>query len=225
MVGAEQFAADGRVHAIGADHQIGPRLASVLEAEGGAPLVLVQPHAPRAEGDGVGLGGAHAFDQGLVQVVAMQGQIGRAIERHRHRADVEALPALAGVPQPDPLGFGGEGAGHHRRLQAQVEQHPRSIGAELNPGADLAQRRRLFVDLHVEAAPEQGQGAGQAADAGADDGDAARGLHPQRADRSSAAAIGAKRAAAASSQSSPTRISWRPVSRACVSTLARSAAS
>ena len=50
-------------------------------------------------------------------------------------------------------------------------QHARAVGADLHAGADLAQLGRLLVDLDLDAAPQQGERAGQPADAGADDDD------------------------------------------------------
>ena len=57
-------------------------------------------------------------------------------------------------------------------------QDARGVRADLDAGADLAQRRRLLVDMDVEARPQQRQRRRQAADAAADDADPAE---PHRA--------------------------------------------
>ena len=58
-----------------------------------------------------------------------------------------------------------------RLLQPQGMEHARAVGADLHAGADLAQLGRLLVDLDLDAAQQQGERAGEPADAGADDDD------------------------------------------------------
>ena len=54
--------------------------------------------------------------------------------------------------------------------QAEPVQDARGVGADLDAGADLAERAGLLVDLDVEAGPQQRQRRGGAADAAADHG-------------------------------------------------------
>ncbi len=56
-------------------------------------------------------------------------------------------------------------------------QNARRIGADIDAGADLAERPRLLVDVHIEARLEQAQGRAEAADAAADDRDGSVGAH------------------------------------------------
>ena len=58
-----------------------------------------------------------------------------------------------------------------RGLQAEPDQQARGVGADLDAGADLADARRLLVDMDVEAGLQQMQRRGEAADAAADDRD------------------------------------------------------
>ena len=81
----------------------------------------------------------------------------------------ESLDHLAGVVQPEHIGAGlyarpGDGV-----AQAEVPQHMHRIGADLDAGADLAQLRRLFVDLDVVARLHQARCGGKPAEAGAGD--------------------------------------------------------
>src|SRR5580704_2146486 len=50
-------------------------------------------------------------------------------------------------------------------------KHADAVGADLHAGAELAQFRRLLVDIDVDAAPQQRQRRGKSADAAADDRD------------------------------------------------------
>jgi hypothetical protein len=53
---------------------------------------------------------------------------------------------------------------HQALAQSQREQDPRAVGAHLHAGADFAQRLGLLVDFDIEAAPEQAQRGGEAAE-------------------------------------------------------------
>ena len=56
-----------------------------------------------------------------------------------------------------------------RRLEPEIEQDPRGVGAELHAGADLAQNGRSFQNSHGHATAAQSQSRRQSADAGADE--------------------------------------------------------
>ncbi len=66
--------------------------------------VSSKPYATRAEPDRVRRKRPHRIDQHLMQIRAMDHEIGRAVARDRLGSEVEQLPGLAGVPEADFLG-------------------------------------------------------------------------------------------------------------------------
>ncbi len=113
-----------------------------------------------------------------MQIMPMQGEIRKAVERHRNGAGVEGLPGLAGVPEADDFLGRDHGDLHDLALQAEVEEHAGPVRAELQARAHLVQVGRLLVDGDLVAAADQRQGGGQPAQARADDGDAAEAHAP-----------------------------------------------
>ncbi len=101
----------------------------------------------------------------------MDGDVGKAVALDRFHAEVEQLPGLPGVPQPDRLAGGQHLDLFQRVLEAERMQHARAVGADLHAGAKLAQLRRLLIDVDVDAAPQQPERRREPADAAADDGD------------------------------------------------------
>ncbi len=85
-------------------------------------------------------------------------------------ADGRALQGAAVVPAALVHGLRKDADPVHGRAQAEPMEQPRGVGADLDAGADLADARRLLVDLHVEAGLQQMQRGGEPADAAADDG-------------------------------------------------------
>ena len=70
------------------------------------------------------------------------------------------------------------GAGAHAKpvdvgTKAQIAQDMLGVGADLDAGADLAQLRRLLVDLDLVASFHQARGGGKSAKARAGDDDLA----------------------------------------------------
>jgi len=53
--------------------------------------------------------------------------------------------------------------------EAEPIQDARSVGADLDAGAHLAHRPRLFIDVHICACTQERQRCGEAADAAAND--------------------------------------------------------
>src|SRR5687768_279828 len=106
-----------------------------------------------------------------MQVIAVDRDVGEAVLRHRQRAKIEKLPRLAGVPQADLFAAGLAGDVHDLLLEAEREQDARSVGADLDAGADLAKLGRLLEDLHVEPLPQEPQRRCQPADATPNDRD------------------------------------------------------
>ncbi len=94
----EQAGPHRRMHPVRTDHQVRPRLSPAPEAQHRPALVLVHANASGAEQDGVRPEGPHRLGEDPMQVVAMQGDVGKAIETGGGVADVEGLPGLAGVP-------------------------------------------------------------------------------------------------------------------------------
>jgi hypothetical protein len=107
-----------------------------------------------------------------MQVGAVHHEVGRAVARDRLGAEVEQLPGLAGVPQPDLLA--GRLAPDLAQffLKPETEQHPRAVRRDLHAGAELGEVRRLLVDLDVVAVAQQRQRGREPTNAGADDQDA-----------------------------------------------------
>ncbi len=103
-----------------------------------------------------------------MQVGPVHHEIRKPVALHREGPEVEQLPGLAGVPQPHHLAVDLAPALADRGFQAELEQHPRAVGADLEAGADLAKGLGPFVDLDRDAPPEQAQRRGQAADTRAD---------------------------------------------------------
>ncbi len=169
---AEQARTHRRMHPIGPDHEVRPRPAPVGEAQGDAAGVLFELYELGAQHDGVRLRRVDRLGQDPVQVMPVQGEVGEAVHPDRYGAGVEGLPGLAGVPQADDLLGGDDGGLHHRRFEAEIEQHAGPIGAELHARTDFGELLRLLVDGDLEAAADQREGASQAAEAGAHDGDA-----------------------------------------------------
>src|SRR5882762_9375252 len=97
--------------------------------------------------------------------------VGRAERRLDLRPDRRALQGAAVVPAPLVDGERPHAGRIQGRLEAEADQQARGVGADLDAGADLADARRLLVDMDVEPGLQQMQGGRQAANAAADDGD------------------------------------------------------
>ena len=115
--------------------------------------------------------GRHGGAQKLGKVAAMEVIVGRAEGRLDLRPDRRALQGAAVVPAPLVDGERPHADRIQRRLEAEADQEARGIGADLDAGADLADARRLLVDMDVEPGLQEMQSGRQAADAAADDGD------------------------------------------------------
>src|SRR5215468_11256627 len=112
-----------------------------------------------------------------MQIGAVQHEMRRAESLDAFVAEIEPVPGFAGAPVPQlaalrpNLHFG------ERRFQAERKQDPSAVGADLDAGAHFLELVRLFVNLNVDAALEQGKRRGQSTDAGADDNDLSRRVH------------------------------------------------
>src|SRR5262249_51881838 len=84
-------------------------------------------------------------------------------------AEVEPVPGFSGAPVPELAALRPHLHLSEGRFQAERKQNARAVGADLNTGADLLELARLFVNLNIDAALEQGKRGGQPTAAGADD--------------------------------------------------------
>src|SRR5262249_40060570 len=82
-----------------------------------------------------------------VQVAAMDGDVREAVALDRLHAEIEQLPALPAIPQPDGLAGGEHLHFFQRLLEPERMENARAIRADLDAGAQFAQLGRLLVDL------------------------------------------------------------------------------
>ena len=106
-------------------------------------------------------------EQHGMQVAAVEHHVGKAVALDRDRAEIEQLPGLAGAPEPDFLAGDDDAERSSRFAEAERIEHARAVRADLHPGAELLQLRRLLIDIDAEALPDQRQRRGQSADAAA----------------------------------------------------------
>src|SRR5208282_4133834 len=107
--------------------------------------------------------------EGFEQVGTPNGQIGKTVALDRLRPEVEELPRLAGLPMADFLAFGRAGQSLERLENPKGLQRAGSVRAQLHPGADFREPRRLLVDIDLETPLQQGECRRQPADPGAGD--------------------------------------------------------
>src|SRR6266705_3879394 len=100
LVVAEERLAYFRVHAVGADERIAAHLAAALEFQRDPAVFLRESYAPRVQMDGVGLFAAHGVCEHAEKIRAVHRKIGEAVTFDRHRAQIEKITGLTGVPEP-----------------------------------------------------------------------------------------------------------------------------
>jgi len=161
------------MHAVGADHKIGADRFANLKAQFHRVRRLRKTDAFTVEANRIRFCFEHGLGDDAMQIAAMNGDVGKTVAFARFHAEIEQLPALPGVPQPDRLA----GRQHLYFLQSVLEpervQNPGAVGADLYAGAKLAQFRRLLVDVDLDAAAQKCQRRRKPADTAADDGDLA----------------------------------------------------
>jgi hypothetical protein len=113
--------------------------------------------------DGVQLFPAHRSGEHGEQIRTVHGEVRIAVALQRGLAQIERLPGLARVPEADFLRGGFARKRLQRLADAKLVEDSRAVRAELQPGADFPERRRLLVDLDVAAALERRQGRGESA--------------------------------------------------------------
>src|SRR2546430_5600434 len=125
-----------------------------------------------------------------MQIGAVDHEVGRAVARDGLGAEVEQLPGLPGVPQPDLLA--GRLAPHlaDRTLKPEREENARAVRRDLHARAQLLKRRRLLVDFDLMTVAQQRERGREPADTCADDHDAQYGppVIPEAANRSARSA-------------------------------------
>ena len=151
--------------AIRRDHDVGGGAGAIGEGEGGFVGTLLEADALVA---GVDYGRGKLIDKEGKQigpVEAVELDLRRQLGRPHGSGKTAVGAAELGI---DPAG----GVAGDAVAETQSFQHAHAVGLDGDAGADLGQRRGLFVELHIEAAAEQRKRGGDAADAAADDGDA-----------------------------------------------------
>jgi hypothetical protein len=160
--------AHARADAVGADQEVGFDGGAALEPRNRPLALLLQVDQPVADMQALG---RHGAAQKLGEIAAMEVIVRRTEGRLDLRPQRRPLQGAAIVPAPLIDGGRPHADAIHRGLQAKPHQEARSVGADLDAGADLADARRLLVDVDVEPRLQQMQRRGQAANAAADDRD------------------------------------------------------
>ena len=91
------------MHAVGADHKIGADRFANLKAQFHRVRRLRKTDAFTVEANCIRFCFEHGLGDHTVQVAAMDGDVGETVAFDRFHAEIEQLPALPGVPQPDRL--------------------------------------------------------------------------------------------------------------------------
>src|SRR5580704_8186020 len=156
------------MYAVGADHDLGANRFAGLEMQFYVASRLRQPNAFLVEMNGAGLSLDQRLRNHAMQIAAMNRDVGKTVAFDRLQAEVEQLPALPGIPQPDRLARRQHLYLFQRVLEPERVENARAVGADLHAGAKLAQFRRLFVDIDVDAATGQSECGRQPANPAAD---------------------------------------------------------
>ena len=109
--------------------------------------------------------------QGVVQVAAMEREIGRAVARFDRGAERMIVGDFAGISIAVERCRRGERNLPHALLDAQAAMHLERVRALLDAGADARKLLRLLIDLGHDAALEQRRCERETTDAGTDDRD------------------------------------------------------
>ena len=168
VLGAEQRGAHVRVDAVGADQHVDVGDRAVVERDLDTVAVVSEAPEPVADMQALRRQGTHQRGQ---QVGAV-GLVMREAERLDHHVPERRAQQRPPVV-PAALVEGQRAHAHTRQVvaQAQAVEDARGVGADLDAGADLAERVRALVDVDVEPGLEQGQRRSETADAASDDAD------------------------------------------------------
>jgi hypothetical protein len=160
------------MHPVGADDGIGLDLRAVGEGHLDARPSRVDAGEPLAQMHAVRW---HDRGERLVQVAAVEREIGRAVARLDRASERMIVGDLAG--RAVAVQRRGRAEGHLPQpiLDTQTAMHPHCVRALLDAGAHARELFGLLVDLDRDAAPAQCRRDRQAADAGADNHDGTHG--------------------------------------------------
>ena len=135
-----------------------------------------QRHRARIQHQCLRIERMHGGAQCIVQIVAVQLEVGRTVPLFVGFAQRQAVQQLAVVETAELERLGPHRMWLERCAQTQAIEHLHRVGAHLDTGTDLAEHGRLFGDANaVPALQQRGRGR-QAAEAGADD----RDVEPRR---------------------------------------------
>src|SRR5262245_7367681 len=174
---AEQTLPDDRADAVGADDQVGFDHASVGEARACLSRAGLDLDAAGAEMEKLA---RQLPAQHLDQVGAMHRQIGRPELPLIHPLAKHLGDDVAAVPGAHQLVLRFETDLRNGGIEPERAKRLDRVGRQRDPGADLADLRRLLVDLDLEVAPVHRHGGGQSANPGTDDGDLRLSWHSDR---------------------------------------------
>src|SRR5262245_62012657 len=151
--------------AVGAHHHVCRDARTVGEDDGGLVIPLLETDAlvPGMDDRGRQLVHEQAQQVGAMETVELDA--GRLLLRPHGRGEGAVLAAELRV---DPA----RAVARHAVARAQLAQHADAVGLHRHPGTHLGQGGRLLVEMHVDAALQQREGRGAAADAAANYGDA-----------------------------------------------------
>ena len=174
LLGPEQDPAHPRVDAVGAHDDVEVGGGPVGEARLDALPALAQIGQPVTEVQALGGQRIRQRPQqvGAVHLVVREAEL--RLQRLRQR---RAQERAAVVPAPLMPGQRTHAGARQRVGETEPVQDARGVRADLDAGADLAQRRRLLVDVHVQARAQQRERRREAADASADDADSSSEAH------------------------------------------------
>ena len=162
--------------AVGADDGVGLCPGAVGECQPQARSAAIEADELLAEMNDLG---RIEREERRMQFRPMQRNVGCAeapLDRVAHRMQIGDLTRIPFAVVSD---LGGEPDAADALLEPEAAQDLHGVGVHLDAGADAGERRRLLVDLGIEADFSQRRGSRQSGDPGADDRD--RGASSSRA--------------------------------------------
>ena len=159
------------MYAVTADQHIARITVPAFGRDGDTAIGLAEPTHLAIQVDRVRRRRRQGIGQDGVKIGAVEMKIGKAEFLLALLAQGPRAQGFASLPMAHFARLGRKAHGVQGLRQAKMIEHPGPIGADLHPGADLAQGRGLFQYLDREAGPRQTQRQRQAAKAGAGNND------------------------------------------------------